>query len=175
MPLYRRGSGPIAACVLLVSAACTTPSDSSRTSSPEAPHTSGSAPAAASVSLERFADQDLTWTQCEDFATRPHQKDAYASPLLECARLTVPLDYADADPDAHSVSLGVLRKRATAPDERIGTVIGVPGGDGFGMDLAALHLASGGKDGDLNRRWMSSAWTAGGSESHSPSSPAYRR
>ena len=74
-----------------------------------------SAPASAAVptptALARFYDQHITWHDC-------------GGP--ECARIDVPLDYAN--PTGPTISLSLSRTKATA--ERVGTLFVNPGGPG---------------------------------------------
>ena len=76
----------------------------------EAPPEAGSeeAPDAA---LQRFYGQRLDWSSCADH---------------ECARLTVPLDYAR--PDGRTIQLAVLRVRAQGRAQ--GSLVVNPGGPG---------------------------------------------
>jgi pimeloyl-ACP methyl ester carboxylesterase len=84
--------------------------------------------------LARFYDQQLAWGPCADFATSAMDRGSYANPALECARLEVPLDYAD--PNGRTAQIGVLRLRASG--ERIGSLLVNPGGPGAsGMSFAA--------------------------------------
>ncbi|WP_127783384.1 alpha/beta hydrolase [Rhodococcus sp. X156] len=88
--------------------------------------------------LGEFYAQTLTWGDCEKFAVSPDSQQAYAADGLECARMTVPLDYAQ--PAGRQVTVGVLRKAASGA--RTGSLVVNPGGPGAsGMGLAA-DLAS---------------------------------
>lgn len=60
----------------------------------------------------------LEWTRCS--AQLPAE--------LECAQMQVPLDYAA--PDGPTITLGMSRMKATAPDKRIGSLVINPGGPG---------------------------------------------
>lgn len=73
------------------------------------PHTSGGQPDGAPA---------LTWRPCED----PAQQG------FECATAMVPLDYDR--PSEESIELAVIRRRATKPSERIGSLFLNPGGPG---------------------------------------------
>lgn len=73
---------------------------------------------ASRADLKAFYGQRLEWTGC---AT-----DGY-----ECARLTVPLDYAHPD-NGRTFVLPVARAAATGPAERIGSLVYNPGGPGAG-------------------------------------------
>ncbi|ROR89361.1 alpha/beta hydrolase [Nocardioides aurantiacus] len=71
--------------------------------------------------LRSFYEQELGWTDCGE---------------NQCARLTVPLDYAE--PDGETIEIAVLRVRAGEPDERVGQLVVNPGGPGgSGVDYAA--------------------------------------
>lgn len=86
--------------------------------------------------LEKFYGQQLAWGPCADYATSDTDRAAYQDPHLECARLTVPMDYAD--PQGRTVTLGLLRSPATDPQQRIGSLLVNPGGPGAsGMSTAA--------------------------------------
>lgn len=70
--------------------------------------------------LARYYEQDLDWRGCGG---------------NQCARLTVPLDYAE--PDGEAIELSVLRAPATQRGERIGQLVVNPGGPGgSGVDYA---------------------------------------
>lgn len=95
----------------------------------------GSAPATGGpAGLERYYTQRLAWEGCEPYATTQDDKKAYSNSALECARLTVPLDYAK--PDGVTVTVAVVRQRATG--DRIGSVVFNPGGPGAsGISIVA--------------------------------------
>lgn len=85
--------------------------------------------------LARYYDQQLDWGDCGPFVTSPDDAAPYASDDVECARVSVPLDYGD--PDGQSVTIGALRAPATG--ERIGSLLFNPGGPGAsGMSIVAL-------------------------------------
>ncbi|MEU0687775.1 alpha/beta fold hydrolase [Streptomyces uncialis] len=67
--------------------------------------------------VREFQTQELTWTEA----------DEQALGSLECARLSVPLDYAR--PDGGTLTLGLVRHRATAPERRRGVLLIGPGDD----------------------------------------------
>ena len=70
--------------------------------------------------LARFYAQNLDWHSCG---------------AADCAGLSVPLDYAK--PEGSSITLQVLRMRATDPSQRIGSLVVNPGGPGgSGVDYA---------------------------------------
>ena len=69
--------------------------------------------------LKRFYGQTLVWTSCDDG--------------YQCSKLTVPLNYAD--PSGATIRLAVVRKLATDPSQRLGSLVvnpGGPGGSGIG-------------------------------------------
>lgn len=65
----------------------------------------------------------LRWAPCAENAE------------VECAELTVPIDWAR--PGRGTVEVAVARRKATRPDERIGTLVYLPGGPG-GSGVSAL-------------------------------------
>ncbi|MFD2471323.1 alpha/beta hydrolase [Amycolatopsis silviterrae] len=86
----------------------------------------------------------LGWGPCAPYAQTAGEKELYADQSVDCARLTVPLDYAD--PHGRTVSIGLLRHRATDPAHRIGSLVLNPGGPGSsGMTAAATLARSAGK------------------------------
>ena len=70
--------------------------------------------AGAPDELARFYGQHLDWSTCKK--------------TFECARLTVPLNYAD--PGGDTIKLALVRARATDPARRIGSLVTNPGGPG---------------------------------------------
>ncbi|ANY10465.1 hypothetical protein AFB00_27845 [Pseudonocardia sp. HH130630-07] len=100
-----------------------------------APAAIGPAPGAPPPELAEFYDQELAFGSCTDYATTDDEAEVYrVVGNLECARLTVPLDYAD--PGGRTVELAVLRVAASG--ERIGSLVVNPGGPaGPGTSFAA--------------------------------------
>ncbi|WP_300013099.1 alpha/beta hydrolase [Pseudonocardia sp.] len=87
--------------------------------------------------LESFYDQQPAWGPCAPFAVGDGDGEAFADPALDCATVTVPLDYSD--PEGETARIGMLRKRATG--DPIGSLLVNPGGPGasgmsFGPALA---------------------------------------
>lgn len=97
----------------------------------------------APVGLDQFYGQQLAWSGCQDFTVAEYQERSFASSRVQCARLTVPLDYQNTGPGAPTVTLGVLRAPAARPDQRIGTAMILPTEDGLGMDLATYVSGNG--------------------------------
>ncbi len=112
------------------------PDDTSQPSSSSAPEPPGdSALPQTDRALAKFYDQELTWKKCGG--------------NLDCTRLTVPLDYAD--PSGETVSIAVLRVRASQRDKRVGQLVVNPGGPGgSGIQYAAAGALQFGK---LARRY----------------------
>jgi pimeloyl-ACP methyl ester carboxylesterase len=75
-----------------------------------------------------------------NYATNASDRVAYQNGGLECARLTVPLDYNA--PQGNTITLGMLRRPASDPAHRIGTLVVNPGGPGASGMSAAASLAS---------------------------------
>lgn len=93
---------------------------------PATPLPTPSTQAAPAPSLSRYYDQQVRWTDCGG---------------AECAKVLVPMDYAN--PDGDTVELAVARVRATG--DRIGSLLvnpGGPGGSGFDYAKAADVIVS---------------------------------
>ncbi|WP_305091758.1 alpha/beta hydrolase [Prescottella sp. R16] len=81
--------------------------------------------------LDAFYTQQIDWGSCDDFATDGED----LGPDLDCARVTVPLDYAN--PGGDTVELAISRSRARGA--RIGSLLVNPGGPGAsGLALASI-------------------------------------
>jgi pimeloyl-ACP methyl ester carboxylesterase len=87
--------------------------------------------------LERFYGQPVGWGDCGPYeASSGASSGTYTGKNLECARLTVPLDYAN--PNGRTITLGLIRRPASQPERRIGSLVINPGGPGAsGMQAAA--------------------------------------
>lgn len=139
----------IGALVLLSGAVGCTP----QSSEPQVqPHTERNGPAGpVPAGLEKFYGQELRWGPCASYATSSDEQVAYADPHLECARLTVPLDYAQ--PQGRTITVGLLRSRASDPAQRIGSLMLNPGGPGASGMSSAAGLASVITPTELGRRF----------------------
>jgi pimeloyl-ACP methyl ester carboxylesterase len=83
--------------------------------------TGGAAGSVDPVRLRPFYKQTITWTPCRD--------------TFECGWLTVPLDYSR--PAGKTIKLALIRKPATDPARRIGSLLFNPGGPGAsGLEYA---------------------------------------
>ncbi|NKR39958.1 alpha/beta hydrolase [Prescottella equi] len=81
--------------------------------------------------LEAFYTQQITWGSCDGFATDGDE----LSPTLECARVTVPLDYAAPAGDTAQIAIS----RAPATGARLGSILVNPGGPGAsGLSSASI-------------------------------------
>lgn len=101
--------------------------------------------------LERFYDQGLSWGGCSSFAKTPRDQKAYADLNLQCAYLTVPLDYAN--PNGRVIKVGLLRRPASDPAQRIGSLVINPGGPGGSGMSTAASLADTVANNDVGRRF----------------------
>jgi pimeloyl-ACP methyl ester carboxylesterase len=118
--------------VLDGASATSTPSASDRGQSPvSTPPTSGPSTSSSAAlpdgfgdgpqgkGLQRFYDQKVTWSSCEDG---------------QCASIWVPLDYGD--PDGQAITIKAKRDPATDPAKKRGTLLINPGGPGgSGIDF----------------------------------------
>ncbi len=143
----RARTGPPAAAVALclalccaVLAACT-----ETTAGAAGPQTGGTADA----QLAGFYDQQLSWGPCAEFATSADDVAVYSEPRFECARLEVPVDYAD--PEGESGQIAVLRQRASG--ERIGSLLFNPGGPGASGNSLVANLAGRLTESPLSQRF----------------------
>lgn len=81
--------------------------------------------------LESFYTQQIAWGSCDGFATGGEELD----PHLECAHVTVPLDYADPGGDTAQIAIS----RAPATGARLGSLLVNPGGPGAsGLSMASV-------------------------------------
>ncbi|MBV9845437.1 MAG: alpha/beta fold hydrolase [Kutzneria sp.] len=107
---------------------------------------------AVPAGLERFYGQQLGWGSCDSYATTEQDRMLYGkSAGADCARLTVPLDYAK--PGDKTITLGLFRRKATEETTRIGSLIVNPGGPGASGMAAAASLATAVAGNDLGRRF----------------------
>ncbi|MFP5020803.1 alpha/beta hydrolase [Pseudonocardia phyllosphaerae] len=93
---------------------------------PAPPGPAAAAETASSSALAAFHDQQITWQPCDSYATSATDRPLYASDRFDCARVEVPLDYADPDGPRGQVAL----LRAKARGEKIGSLLVNPGGPG---------------------------------------------
>jgi pimeloyl-ACP methyl ester carboxylesterase len=151
-PVTRRGSNhrtPLVVATVSLVVLATACGSSNEASNPDAVSPATTQPAAAqpentqpettqlpSSDLDRFYEQDLTFGPCAEYALTEIDDQSFAlSDEFECARMQVPLDYAD--PDGRTAQIAMLR--APASGEPLGSLIVNPGGPGGpGMQLSAI-------------------------------------
>lgn len=109
------------------------------------------AAAGAPAELKRYYNQDPSWGSCDSYATNPLANSVFAVDGLECARLTVPLDYSE--PNGETAEIGVLRRPASEPDKRIGSLVVNPGGPGASGMIAAAGRAADISSTELGRKF----------------------
>ncbi|SDZ37522.1 alpha/beta hydrolase fold [Amycolatopsis xylanica] len=108
---------------------------------PPAPETESHGPVGpVPPGLDAFYGQSVTWGDCAPYATSSEAKAAFRVKGAQCAHLSVPLDYAK--PDGDKIRLGLLRRKATKTDNRLGSLVINPGGPGASGMTAAAGLAS---------------------------------
>lgn len=125
-----RGSAAAMACALALTLAATAPA----TAEPIDPNLVDDT--AAIDALAPFHDQGIDWALCEE--------EFFAEFALECARVEVPLDYAD--PGGERIEIAILRTVASDPEARRGILLSNPGGPGgagraLGADLGLATRA----------------------------------
>ena len=85
--------------------------------------------------LAQFYGQEIVFEPCAPYATTPTDEELFADERFDCARVQVPLDYAD--PAGTRGEVALLRVKASG--DRIGSLLVNPGGPGAsGMNYAAL-------------------------------------
>ncbi len=138
----------LGACLLVPVAACTSP-EPTPAPAPTATTESAGPAGAVPAGLERFYAQPLTWGDCAPYATSDDIRSAFRADALQCARLTVPLDYTK--PQGDTITIGVLRQKATG--DRLGALVLNPGGPGASGMYAAAGLAPRVANTDLGKRF----------------------
>jgi len=89
--------------------------------------------------LDRFYGQQLSWGSCASFAVSDDDRKTFAEPQFDCAYLQVPLDYGQ--PDGPPAKISVLRRKASVPAQRIGSLVINPGGPGASGTSAAAGIS----------------------------------
>ncbi|MPZ67328.1 MAG: alpha/beta fold hydrolase [Pseudonocardiaceae bacterium] len=137
---HSRRAAVLPPAILLLLAGCTAPSQ-----------TPAEIPGPVPGDLDRFYGQQISWAGCGDFATSQLAEQAFAAPGLQCARVQVPLDYDE--PGGRTASVALLRRPASDPEARIGSLLVNPGGPG-GSGLTAAASMTGAVEGtELGRRF----------------------
>ncbi|MGH3770534.1 MAG: alpha/beta hydrolase [Pseudonocardiaceae bacterium] len=101
--------------------------------------------------LGEFYGQHLSWGGCSSFAKTPRDQKAYADVGLQCAYLNVPLDYTN--PNGRAIKVGLLRRPASDPARRVGSLVINPGGPGGSGMSTAASLADTIANNDVGRRF----------------------
>ncbi len=101
--------------------------------------------------LERFYSQQISWSDCAGFATSQLAEQVFAAPELQCARVQVPLEYDE--PNGRTASIALLRRPASDPTSRIGSLLINPGGPGASGMTAAASMAGAVEGTELGRRF----------------------
>ena len=90
------------------------------------------------VDLSQYEDQKLDWGTCDEFVRSTQDEEVFPLvPEKECARLEVPLDYAD--PNGDTASIAVIR--IPARGEPLGSLFFNPGGPGGAGILGTIGAA----------------------------------
>lgn len=110
----------------------------------------GAAPSSGNPSeLQSFYAQQLQWGPCAPFAKTEDDRAPFGDAKFDCARLKVPLDYAN--PSGRGAEIAVLRQKASG--EKVGSLLFNPGGPGgSGMGFVA-SVSKGLADGPLAKRF----------------------
>ncbi|WP_405167105.1 alpha/beta hydrolase [Nocardia sp. NBC_01499] len=108
----------VVAAMLLLVTAC---ADNKNTVGPPAP------------TLDRYYQQNLAWGSCDDY----QGGDGLTAAGIECARVTVPIDYGK--PDGDTARIAISRLRATGT--RVASMLTNPGGPGAAGLSLPLALA----------------------------------
>ncbi|GAA3864234.1 alpha/beta hydrolase [Streptomyces sedi] len=120
----------IAAVTLLLASACTSTTE-------DAP------PDESPPDLSAFHEQTVAFEPCAPYATTAVDEELFADERLECARVRVPLDYADPEGASGEVALLRIRAGGERDGEKIGSLLVNPGGPGgSGMNFVAAMAAS---------------------------------
>jgi pimeloyl-ACP methyl ester carboxylesterase len=99
--------------------------------------------------LTKYYEQAPAWERCDRYADDQVSQSLFADNSLECARVSVPLDYAQ--PTGKPVLIGLLRKKAKGT--RIGSLLLNPGGPGESGMVAAAGIAADGWKGALAEKF----------------------
>ncbi|GGT52391.1 alpha/beta hydrolase [Streptomyces atratus] len=117
-PAVRRASA-----VGLALAACLTASPSMATAAPAG----ATAKNGAGAGLDRYYQQNLSWGSCAEGPDDTMGRDLDKAGV-QCAEVTVPLDYAD--PRGRTITVAISRLKATDTRHRIGAILLNEGGPG---------------------------------------------
>lgn len=100
--------------------------------------------------LDRYHSQELAWGGCDDFALTALDVQYFPLvPQAECARLSVPLDYAA--PEGETASVAVVR--IAARGESLGPLLYNPGGPGGAGLLGTMAAYAGLEESPVTERF----------------------
>lgn len=147
--LFRRRTAVLAALVVLavLVAGCSTAV--AGTAAPVAAADSAG-PAKVPAGLQTFYSQKLAWGSCAGYAQTSLDKQTYATPGLQCARLRVPVSYDE--PTGKAATVGVMKAPATGANP-MGAVVFNPGGPGASGMSTIGQFAGYGIGGDLREHF----------------------
>ncbi|RDI32517.1 tripeptidyl-peptidase B [Rhodococcus sp. AG1013] len=120
------------AAVTVLAVGCTTePSSGTVSGTPVAAEAGEAGAGTVPPGLEAFYTQQIRWGSCDGFATDGGE----LSPTLECAKVTVPLDYDNPGGDTAQIAIS----RSAATGARVGSLLVNPGGPGAsGLSTASV-------------------------------------
>ncbi|WP_051580106.1 alpha/beta hydrolase [Pseudonocardia acaciae] len=101
--------------------------------------------------LQKFYAQKLEWGPCAGFAPSIDDKATFAESKYDCTYLQVPLDYAQ--PNGKTAQIAVLRQKASAPNQKIGSLLVNPGGPGASGTESVTSVSKVAGDGPLAQRF----------------------
>lgn len=101
--------------------------------------------------LDRFYSQRLSWGGCRPYMTTDRDRQLFEDLAFQCARLEVPLDYAN--PQGPTAELGLIRRPADDQQARLGSLVVNPGGPGVSGMAVVASLAKAVNGTDLGRRF----------------------
>ena len=110
-----------------------------------------SSAAGPSGPLSQFYDQQLSWGGCGGFAVSQDDQRAFNDPTYDCTYLRVPLDYSH--PEAGEAKIAVLRRKASDPSRRVGSLVFNPGGPGASGTDVVTGLPKDVRTGQLGQRF----------------------
>ncbi|WP_072802352.1 alpha/beta hydrolase [Rhodococcoides yunnanense] len=126
----RAGACVLGAVALVVFSGCAQPDTAEGTPEPSSEGQFQPGAGAIPAGLDEFYTQTLEWQSCESYDT----DGTGLGSDVECAKVSVPLDYAD--PTGPTALVAISRARASG--EKIGSILFNPGGPG----ASGLYLAT---------------------------------
>lgn len=115
---FTRRSGAVVAVAAVLCLPLVSCGDNSRPESKRA--------VAAPAGLEKFYNQTPDWGSCASYSS----PDEQLAPDLQCARISVPIDYAKPDGPTAKIALSRAKASGTEAGTKIGSLLFNPGGPG---------------------------------------------